>query len=186
MSETTNTYAVAKRSQVHHYLNVGTKDSPKWERLGKGWKKVGENPNAQTESVQYICDDSATTDTTSYEPNYAFECDLMYLNEAIKKIYDIAKGRKTGADCILDFVTVDAFEETDTNKSCTAYRENLSVQVTSIDGEKKMSMSGNLNGQGDGVKGKFDLTNKTFTPDTEAVQTTSLEKTSETEADSGT
>ena len=118
--------------------------------------------------MQYICDDSATTDTTSYEPNYAFECDLMHTNEAIKKIYDIAKGRKTGSDCIVDILTVDAFEETASNKECTAYRENLSVQVSSIDGEKKMSMSGNLNGQGDGVKGKFDLTTKTFTPDSEA------------------
>ncbi|MCI7498563.1 MAG: hypothetical protein MSA82_04045, partial [Oscillospiraceae bacterium] len=63
--------------------------------------------------------------------------------------------------------TVDAFEATDSSKSCTAYRENLSVQVSSIDGEKKMSMSGNLNGQGDGVKGKFDLTGKTFTADSE-------------------
>lgn len=167
MSTTTNTYAVAKRSQVHHYLNTGAKASPVWERLGKGWKKIAENPNAQTESVQYICDDSATTDTTSYEPNYAFECDLMHLNAAIKMIYDIAKGRRTGADCVVDVVTVDAFEETDSNKSCTAYRESLSVQVTSIDGEKKMSMSGNLNGQGDGVKGRFDLTAKTFIPDTE-------------------
>ena len=159
---------IAKRSEVHVYMNTGTSASPTWVRLGKGWKKFSENPNAQTESVQYICDDSATTDTTSYEPNYAFECDLMHTNEAIKKIYDIAKGRKTGSDCIVDIVTVDAFEETDSSKECTAYRENLSVQVSSIDGEKKMSMSGNLNGQGDGVKGKFDLTTKTFTPDGEA------------------
>lgn len=160
--------AIAKRSQVHVYMNTGTAESPVWTRLGKGWKKFTENPNAQTESTLYICDDSSTTDVTSYEPNYAFECDLMHTNEAIKRIYDIAKGRKTGSDCVLDFVTVDAFEETEENKVCTAYRENLSVQVNSIDGEKKMSMSGNLNGQGDGVKGKFDLSTKTFTADSEA------------------
>lgn len=155
--------AIAKRSQVHVYMNIGKADTPDWVRLGKGWKKFQENPNAQTESTLYICDDSSTTDVTSYEPNYAFECDLMHTNEAIKRIYDIAKGRKTGSDCVVDIVTVDAFEETESNKICTAYRENLSVQVTSIDGEKKMSMSGNLNGQGDGVKGTFDLDSKTFT-----------------------
>ena len=166
MSETVS--KIAKRSQVHVYMNTGTSEAPVWTRLGKGWKKFTENPNAQTESTLYICDDSSTTDVTSYEPNYAFECDLMHTNEAIKRIYDIAKGRKTGADAVVDIVTVDAFEATDNNKSCTAYRENLSVQVSSIDGEKKMSMSGNLNGQGDGVKGKFDLTTKTFTADSEA------------------
>lgn len=160
--------AIAKRSQVHVYMNTGTAESPVWTRLGKGWKKFTENPNAQTESTLYICDDSSTTDVTSYEPNYAFECDLMHTNEAIKRIYDIAKGRKTGPECVVDIVTVDAFEETEENKVCTAYREDLSVQVTSIDGEKKMSMSGNLNGQGDGIKGKFDLSTKTFTADSEA------------------
>lgn len=157
---------IAKRSEVHVYMNTGTSESPTWVRLGKGWKKFQENPNAQTESTLYICDDSSTTDVTSYEPNYAFECDLMHTNTAIKRIYDIAKGRKTGADAVVDIVTVDAFEATDSNKSCTAYRENLSVQVSSIDGEKKMSMSGNLKGQGDGAKGKFDLDKKTFTADT--------------------
>ena len=166
MSETVS--KIAKRSQVHVYMNTGTSETPVWTRLGKGWKKFTENPNAQTESTLYICDDSSTTDVTSYEPNYAFECDLMHTNEAIKRIYDIAKGRKTGSDAIVDIVTVDAFEETDNNKTCTAYRENLSVQVSSIDGEKKMSMSGNLNGQGDGIKGKFDLTTKTFTADSDA------------------
>ena len=167
MSQTT-VQAIAKRSQVHHYLNIGTKDSPEWERLGKGWKKFTENPNAQIESIQYIDADSATTDTVSYEPNYAFECDLMHTNAAIKKVYDIAKQRKTYSDCILDVLTVDAFEETEENKICTAYRENLSVQVTSIDGEKKMSMSGNFNGQGDGIKGKFNLADRTFTADSDA------------------
>ena len=54
---------IAKRSEVHVYMNTGTSASPTWVRLGKGWKKFSENPNAQTESVQYICDDSATTPT---------------------------------------------------------------------------------------------------------------------------
>ncbi len=158
---------IVKRSRIHHYMNLGTKEAPKWSRMGKGWKKISENPNAQTESTQYICDDSATTDTTSYEPNYAFECDLMQSDEAIKKVYDIAKNRMTYGDCIVSVVHVDAFEETASNKKCTAYLEELAVQVTSIDGEKKMAMTGNFNGQGDGIKGKFNLTTLEFTPDSD-------------------
>lgn len=157
---------IVKRSSIHHYMDLGTAEKPKWERLGKGWSKVSENPNAQTDSVQYICDDSATTDTTSYEPNYAFECDLMKADGPIKKIYNIVKNRMTYGDCIVRMVHVDAFEETEDNKVCTAYLENLSVQVTSIDGEKKMKMTGSFNGQGDGIKGKFNLDTLEFTPDT--------------------
>ena len=158
---------IVKRSSIHHYMDLGTDEKPKWVRLGKGWTKIQENPNAQTESVLYICDDSATKNTTSYEPNYAFECDLMKADEAIRKIYKIVKERMTFGDCIIKMVHVDAFEETASNKECTAYLENLSVEVSSIDGEKKMKMTGNFNGQGDGVKGKFNLTTLTFTPDTE-------------------
>lgn len=168
---------IVKRSSVHHYMDLGTADKPNWSRLGKGWSKITENPNAQTESVQYICDDSATTNTTSYEPNYAFECDLMKADEAIKKIYDIVKNRMTYGDCIVRIVHVDAFEADEKNKECTAYLENLSVQVSSIDGEKKMKMTGNFNGQGDGIKGKFNLETKVFTPDSDA-ETDQTEQTS--------
>lgn len=171
MAETENT--IVQRPQIHHYMNLGTKAAPNFLRMGKGWKKITENPNAQTESVQYVCDYSETTDTTGYAPNYAFECDLMHGDEAIKRVYDIAKGRKTYGDCIVQVVTVDAFEETADNTSCTAYLEDLAVQVTSIDGTKKMSLTGNFNGQGDGIKGKFDLKTLKFTPDSESADSTS-------------
>lgn len=151
----------AMRSEVHAYMNLGTADEPDWKRCGKGWKKLSENPNAQTDGVQYICDDSETVDTVSYSPQYSFECDLMYTDPTIKKMYDIAKQRKTGSECILDMIFADAFESE--KGAVTAYRESLSVAVSSLDGTKKMTMSGNLNGQGDGIIGKFDTENLTFT-----------------------
>lgn len=159
---------VVTRSKIHMYMNLSTSESPDFQRMGHGWSKLTENPNAQTDNVQYIDADSATTDTTSYEPNYSFEADLMAGEPTIKKVYDICQDRKTYEDCILDCVKVLAFEDeagTGTAK-VTAYREKLSVSVSSIDGTKKMTMSGTLNGQGDGIKGKFNLKTKTFTPDT--------------------
>lgn len=154
---------IAMRSQVHAYMNIGNAETPEWSRCGKGWKKLAENPNAQTDSVQYIDEDSETTDTVSYSPQYSFECDLMYTDPTIKKVYDIAKQRKTGSDCVVDMVFVDAFEDALTENTYTAYRESLAVAVSSLDGTKKMTMSGNLNGQGDGVKGTFNTSTKTFT-----------------------
>lgn len=154
---------IAMRSKVHAYMNMGTAETPEWSRCGKGWTKLGENPNAQTESTQYIDEDSATEDTVSYSPKYNFECDLMYTEETIKKIYDIAKQRKTGSDCVVDMVFVDAFEDAASDGTYTAYRESLAVAVSSLDGTKKMTMSGSLNCQGDGVKGTFNTSTKTFT-----------------------
>ncbi|MDE5578003.1 MAG: hypothetical protein K2J11_11525 [Oscillospiraceae bacterium] len=163
---------IAMRPDVVPYLNTGTSESPIWTQCGDGWKKFSENPNAQTEDTKYINSASEKTDTVSYKPQYSFECDLMYTDPTVKKVYDIAKDRKIGSDAVLDFLIVDEFDKNE-DGTMTARREQLAVAVSSIDGDKKMTMSGNLNGQGDGVKGKFvKATNPaegasagTFTPD---------------------
>lgn len=162
---------IAMRPDIEVYMNMATKESPEWSRCGKGWKKFSENPNAQTESTQYINDASETTDTVSYSPQYSFECDLMHSEPTIKKVYDIAKDRKTGSAAVVDMLIVDKFDKSGSDGSYVARREQLAVAVSSLDGTKKMSMSGNLNGQGDGVKGTFTPgsgdTSGTFKPDSE-------------------
>lgn len=79
----------------------------------------------------------------------------MYTDKTIKRVYEIAKDRKVGSEAVVDVLIVDKFETTGTEGEYVARRESLAVAVSSLDGTKKMSMSGNLNGQGDGVKGKF-------------------------------
>lgn len=165
-----DTNKIAMRPDIQVFMNTGTSEAPVWSRCGKGWKKFGENPNAQTEAVQYINEASETTDTVSYAPQYSFECDLMYTDPTIKHVYSIAKDRKIGSEAVVDVLIVDAFETSGTEGSYVARREKLAVAVSSLDGTKKMSMSGNLNGQGDGIKGTYTPgtggTPGTFTPDT--------------------
>ncbi len=164
MAETKTTGTVS-RSKIHHYLNMSSSEEPQWERMGKGWSQMNENPNAQTESVRYICDDADTTNTTGYTPNYAFTADLMSKQETVKKVYEICQDRKTYDECLVDMLKVLAFEAESDEGTVTAYREQAAVAVSSIDGTNKMTLSGNFNVQGDPVKGKFDLKTKTFTPD---------------------
>ncbi len=158
---------VIMRTKIVPAMNLGTDDAPDWVVCGNGWKKFSENPNAQTESTKYINMESGTTDTVSYSPKYSFECDLMAAERTIKEIYSIAKGRKTGSDCVRPFLIIDKFDKAD-GGGFVAWYEKLAVAVSSIDGEKKMTVSGDLNGQGDTVKGvaTIDETGKiTFTPD---------------------
>lgn len=159
------TNQIAMRSQVHGYMNLGTEGAENWERLGDGWTKFSENPNAQTESVQYINSDSESTDTVSYSNQISIECDLMHTEPTIKKVYDIAKKEMVGADALVDIVMVDAFEDDAGKGSVTAYRRKYAVAISSLDGTKKMKMSGNLNAYGSTTLGKFNLETKTFTPD---------------------
>lgn len=164
---------LVKRTQIIPAMNLGTKTTPDWAVCGRGWRKFSEGPNAQTESVKYINMESETTDTTSYSPKYGFECDLMASERTIKEIYSIAKGRKTGSDCVRPFLVIDKFdpvksENEEGGKKYVAWYEKLAVAVSSIDGDKKMTVSGDLNGQGDTVKGVATISNDgkiSFMPD---------------------
>lgn len=159
------------RTKIVPAMNLGTDDAPDWVICGNGWKKFSESPNAQTESTKYINMESETTDTVSYSPKYSFECDLMASERTIKEIYSIAKGRKTGADCVRPFLIIDKFDTV--SGGYVAWYEKLAIAVSSIDGDKKMTVSGDLNGQGDTVKGvaAIDESGKiTFTPDASAAE----------------
>ena len=163
--------AIAKRTQIEHYMNLGEDASPSWVRMGEGWTKVDDGTSAQTESVKYINQDVSSTDTTSYNGTYSFECDLMYADPTIKKAYEIYKDRKTLGDCELEMLTVERFNGTDEG-GFVARKELIAVAPSGIsENNNKMRMSGNLNVKGDPVKGKFVPDSKgsgTFTPDTEA------------------
>ncbi len=164
MSENNISMLRVMRTQVVPAMNLGTDDAPDWVICGTGWKKFSESPNAQTESTKYINMESETTDTVSYAPKYSFECDLMASERTIKEIYNIAKSRKTGSGCIRPFLIIDKFDKV--GDGYVAWYEKLAVAVSAIDGEKKMTVSGDLNGQGDTVKGvaAIDETGKiTFT-----------------------
>ncbi len=158
---------VIMRTKIVPAMNLGTDNAPDWVICGNGWKKFSENPNAQTESTKYINMESETTDTVSYSPKYSFECDLMASERTVKEIYSIAKGRKTGSECVRPFLIIDKFDKVESG--FTAYYEKLAVAVSSIDGDKKMTVSGDLNGQGDTVKGVATIDDSgkiSFTPDT--------------------
>ena len=69
---------IVKRTQLEHYMDVSSSETPQWARMGDGWSKFDDATSAQTESTKYINMDTESTDTTSYKTAYNFECDLMY------------------------------------------------------------------------------------------------------------
>lgn len=165
---------IAQRTQRWNFLDVSDEGAttPVWKRMGTGFTQLDENPNAQTENTQYINMESENIDTTSYAPNYAVNADLIYADEAIKRIYDIANQRKTYGGAVVKMLTVDVFDKR-SDGSYGAKVENLAVAITGINGSKsgagKMVMTGNLNGQGDGAYGTYSGDSEgdgtgTFTP----------------------
>lgn len=145
--------SIVKRPEIEHYMS--SSESGPWQRMGEGWIKFDDSSTAQTESVKYINQNTQTEDTTSYKVAYSFECDLMYADPTIKDVYRLYKDRKILDECDRYVLTVEKF---DGNKESgfNAYLEKLSIAPSGIsESSNRMRISGNFNGKGDPVKGKF-------------------------------
>lgn len=195
---------VIKRHQYADYLNVGTAETPNFVLMGAGFTTLDENPNAQTESVKYVNDVSASSSVVSYETQFPFEAEQIAEEEAIDALYEVGRNHYTGTDAEFDYVRVELWNgvtayvlTTDTTvdpaktyytKSGSVYTEvenpvdadlgtyyekvtngyearkfTVSAEISSISGENKMSLSGNLNAVGDPILGTFNTQTKTFT-----------------------
>lgn len=177
---------IVKRTQLEHYMDVGSAETPQWARMGDGWSKFDDATSAQTESTKYINMDTESTDTTSYKTAYNFECDLMYSDPTIKKVYEIYKNRKVLGDCLVKILTVEKFNAA-SGGGYVARMETCAVAPSGTsENNNKMKLSGAFNGLGDPVIGKFAPASSggggTFTADTaEAASANSESKAVNTE-----
>ncbi len=161
------------RYMVLYFVNTGTAESEVWSLCGKGFTKLDESPNPQTESKTYIHEKTASPSIKSYEPSFPFEAELWRGEESIKKIYEVGRQRKVGSEAVIDFVATDftVDESGATVGTPTARRMNMAVEISDLitgEGGEVLTMSGNLNQVGEAVEGTFDLTTKKFTETSEA------------------
>ncbi len=164
--ENTNIEATAQRTDILHFMDVTDAEgvTPEaegdtvWCQMGVGWTAMTESPAAQSKERKFINEKSKRKNITSYSPSIAFEALLMFLNPAIRKVYDIYTKRKTGTAAVVPMVTVDAFD-TAVGGYYPARKGKYAVEVSSCDDDDDMIIKGNFNGQGDEDIGWFDPVN---------------------------
>lgn len=154
---------VIKRHQYADYLDVSETSTPEYVLMGVGFTTLDEEPNAQTESVKYVCDASASSSVIGYETSFPYEAEQIKEEKAIDSIYKVGRNHLTGGDAERDYVRVELWDPATGENKFNARKFRVSVEVASITGENKMTMSGNLNAVGDPVQGTFDTSTKTFT-----------------------
>lgn len=154
---------VIKRHQYADYINVGTAASPDYVLMGTGFTTLDEEPNAQTESVKYVCDKSASSSVIGYETSFPYEAEQIKDERAIDAIYTIGRNHYIGADAEMEYVRVELWNAATGTNTFEARKFLVSVEVSSFAGENKMTISGNLNAIGDPVLGTFNTTTKRFT-----------------------
>lgn len=175
--ENTNIEATAQRTDILHFMDVTDAEgvTPEaegdtvWCQMGVGWTAMTESPAAQTKERKYINEKSKRKNITSYAPSIAFEALLMFLNPAIRKVYDIYTKRKTGTAAVVPMVTVDTFD-TAVGGYYPARKGKYAVEVSSCDDDDDMIIKGNFNGQGDEDIGWFDPANGKWSDDKPTVQ----------------
>lgn len=163
--------AMMIRQAFADYINTGTDTTKVWSLCGTGFTKLDESPNPQIESKVYIHQKEASPSITRYEPVFPFETELWNDEEAIMKIYDIARNRKVGKDAEIEYLRTDLLVDeagVPITASVDARMMTVAVEVTDIAGEggNAVVISGNFNQVGSVVEGTFDLSTKTFTAST--------------------
>lgn len=155
---------VIRRHQYADYLNVGDSETPNWVLMGAGFTTLDEEPGAQTESVKYVNEVSASSSITSYETTFAFEAEQIVTEEAVNAIYEVGRNHYVGAEAEFEYCRVELWNPGVEENTFEARKFIVAVEVSDFTGENKMTMSGNLNAVGDPVLGTFNTTTLAFTP----------------------
>lgn len=164
MSETTGKRDVVQRHQIADYLNVGTSESPNWVLMGVGFTSLNENFGAESESSKYVNEASESSSVTSYKTVFPFEAHLIKSQEAVNTLYTVGRNHLVGAEAEFEYCRVELFDGKASAESTYAARKFLvSVEASSLEGDKKQSVKGNLNAVGDPVDGYFNTKTLAFT-----------------------
>ena len=157
------------------------KESERLRQIYRSWDFPFGNPNHPdvikynqdkenlAKETAYINDKSKTTYTLGYKNVFPFDAEYIDSEDAINKIYGIARNRKVGTDAEVEYIRTDNIIDAATGLPKTtpvaARKFKCSVEVTEISGDPggELKMTGNLNGIGDFVEGTFNLTTKVFT-----------------------
>lgn len=164
MSETTGKRDVVQRHQIADYLNIGTSESPNWVLMGVGFTSLNETFGAESESSKYVNEASESSSVTSYKSVFPFEAHLIKSQEAVNALYTVGRNHLVGAEAEFEYCRVELFDGKASAESTYAARKFLvSVEVSSLEGDKKQSVKGNLNAVGDPVDGYFNTKTPAFT-----------------------
>lgn len=135
---------------------VDTTGNGGYALLGTGIETLTYNYNPETETKQWINQESATTLLKSYGPEFSVDIDTIESDTAITWAYNITWDLPTGADCQFDVVTVDLTQKT--GNVYKAKRRKYAVTANTLGGDAGGSVIVGLNfgGMGDYVNGTFE------------------------------
>ena len=157
-----------KRSSFYLFINTTPKDSSSnYALVGDGVTELSISYNPQTNTQQYIHQDTANTELTGYQPNAPVTSQVVKDDPAFKYINEMRKSLPIGSDAHTDVIMVDVFEA-HTGGEYPATRQPVSIQIDSYGGgaSDPLSIGYTINWRGTGTKGTFNPETREFTETT--------------------
>lgn len=157
-----------ERKYMAHLINSTPGEvTPSWERIGADLEELNIEMNAEVETKSNILGETSVK-LAGYQPQASIE--PYYADPATtlsKLVQGIVDGRKMLDEAKTDVLEVHLWEG-DSDSARVAYKESAIIEIVSYGGDTTgYQIPFNLHYLGDRVKGTYDLTTKTFTPDTE-------------------
>ena len=163
--------AEAKRSLVAHFVNTTPSETnADFARVGEGVASAQMAMGPQTETLQYVHEDVATTQVTSYQPTMPIE-QIVYPGDDLFDFIDAIRqaGPSIGGDDVTQLVEVRLYESPDTGGTLyPATMWTVQIQIDNApggDGTAKARIGYTFNVQGAPTEGDFDISDLTFTAD---------------------
>lgn len=158
----------AQRKFLAHYINVSFgAEKDEYIRLGEDLEEFAEELNPEVETKKNIIGENRV-DHSGYDPSA--ESDPFYYrydDKLSEKVFDIAMNRKKGDDCKTTKVDVLLAEDGTVIK---AWKEDVYVIPNSVGGDATgVQVPFTLYNAGNREEGTWDMTTKTFTKATPAV-----------------
>ena len=153
-----------KRSKIAEFINVGTKETQKWARIGHGVAENTISYNANVVTETFIHQDNASNSVDSYAPQipvtqYAYKGD-----EVFDYVDKLRKNRATGTECETQLLIVYVYD-TEDNTSYGAELNDIAIQVDSYGGAggERAQIAYNILFNGDPTQGTATLKDGTPT-----------------------
>ncbi len=158
--------AIVNRAERKHYLNTGTTENPVWKQIGEGFTEFMESKNAVSYSRRYIHEVTKRTDVTGYAPEIDYEFEVYRDNPVIEVLREITDLEMCGNSAQVEILTVDIFDETQTNGVYRAVRRRYSVIPDECgEGTDALCYTGTMKAVGDIIPGTFVMSTATFAED---------------------
>ncbi len=144
-------------------MNIGSPSVPVWALIGEGFTEFAERKHAVCSNRRYIHEASKRTDVTGYAPEIDYELEVIAGDPVIARIRAITDGEHTGEDAKVQLLTVDLFDETDTDGVYNAVSRTYAViPDRCAEGTDTLCYTGAMRASGEPIHGTFVLSTGVF------------------------